>query len=125
MVQASEGGETDGVQCKPGPLDFLYSSSDESSEDDTVVNQVRVAGEGSLAHCARVLIQGVPAHGIIDSGVDTTIMGGTLFKRVATAAQQRKRDFLAADKMPRLYDQRLFTLDGCMDLNLSLRDETM
>ena len=125
MVQASEGGGADGVQCKPGPLDFLYSSSDESSEDDAVVNQVRVADEGSQAHCARVLIQGVHAYGIIDSGVDITIMGGTLFKQVATAAQLRKRDFLAADKMPRTYDQYSFTLDGRMNLDLSLRDKTM
>ena len=113
------------MQCKPGPLDFLYSSSDDSSENDAVVNQVRVADEGSQAHCARVLIQGVHAYGIIDNGVDTTIMGGTLFKQVATAAQLGKRDFLAADKMPRTYDQYSFTLDGCMNLDLSLRDKTM
>ena len=125
MVQASEGGGADGVQCKPAPLDFLYSSSDESSEDDTVVNQVRVADEGSQAHCARVLIQGVHAYGITDNGVDITIMGGTLFKQVATAAQLRKRDFLVVDKMPRTYDQCLFMLDGRMDLDLSLGDKTM
>ena len=88
------------MKRKPSPLDFLYSSSDENSEDDAVVNQVRVAYKGSQAHCARALIQSVHAYGIIDSGADITIMGGTLFKWVATAARLRKRNFLATDKTP-------------------------
>ena len=69
------------------PLDFLFLSSDDEMAD---VLQVRVTDHGSHPHCAKVIIQGVPAYGIIDSGADITIIGGSLFKRVATMAHLKK-----------------------------------
>lgn len=95
------------------------SSSD--SEGDTV----HVQDGGSNTRCVRVLIQGVPAVGIIDSGADITIMGGALFKKVTAVARLRKRDFHKADKIPRGYDQRPFHLDGRMDLDISFQDQIM
>ena len=41
--------------------------------------------------------------GIIDSGADITIIGGELFKKVATGAKLKKRDFKKPDKVPRTY----------------------
>ena len=70
-----------------------------------------------------VLIQGVPAYGIIASRADITIMGGAVFKQMATAARQR--EFMAADKTPRLSDQCSFVLDGRIVLDLSFGDKTM
>ena len=96
-----------------------------ADESDVVVKQLRVADKRSQPHCARVLIQGVSAYGIIDSTADITIMGGALFKQMATAARLKKRDFIAADKTPRTSDQCSFALDGRMDLNLSFGDKTM
>ena len=63
--------------------------------------------------------------GIIDSGADITIIGGSLLKRVATVARLKKRDFRAADKTPRTYNQQPFALDGRMDLDISFGDKTM
>ena len=54
-----------------------------------------------------------------------TIMGGKSFRKVAAAARLKKRDLKKADKMARTYDQTLFTLDGCMDLDLSFGSKTM
>lgn len=54
--------------------------------------------KGSQAQQARVEIQGVPADGVIDSGVDITIVGGSFFKRIA-----RLKNFHKADKVPRTY----------------------
>ena len=52
-------------------------------------------------------------------------MGGVLFKKVATIARLRKRDFMQPDKVPRTYDQRPFQLDGRMDLSIEFNGTTM
>ena len=93
----------------------MHSSSDE--ETPASVKAVHITDKGSIPQCVRVQVQGVPAYGLIDSGADITIMGGVLFKKVATIARLRKRDFMQPDKVPRTYDQRPFQLDGRMDLS--------
>ena len=103
-------------------MEFLYSSD---SKDDSEVQAVRVTNGGSVSQCVRLRIQGVPVFGIIDSRADITIMGGELFKKIAATARLKKRDFQAPDKVPRTYDQQPFTLDGCMDLNVTIGDNTM
>ena len=70
------------------PLDLLYSLSD--GETDQGVRRIQVADKGSQPKCARVLVQGVPAIGIIDSGADITIIGGELFKKVSAGAKLKK-----------------------------------
>ena len=103
-------------------LDFLYSSDD---EQEAGVSVVEVRDHGSQPKCARVEIQGVPVFGVIDSGADITIISGNLFRRVASVAKLRKKDLKPADKVPRNYDQRPFTLHGRMDLDISFAGKTM
>ena len=67
-------------------LDALLLSSSED-EESTQVNTVRITDSGSVTQCVRVQVQGVPAYGLIDSGADITIIGGSLFKKVATVAR--------------------------------------
>ena len=81
------------------PIDLLYSSESESDCDE--VREVCVLDEGSRSQFAHVLVQGVPAEGIVDTGADITIIGRDLFARVAAAARLHKRDFRKADKVPR------------------------
>lgn len=121
-VKAAEGESGSTASKQLDPLELLYSSSE---EEETDVRLVRVSDSGSQTHCAKVQVQGVPAFGIIDSGADITIIGGTLFRKVATVARLRKRDFKKADKTPRAYDQQPFSLDGRMDLDISFGDLTM
>ena len=102
------------------PLDLLYSSSEDSD-----IRTVRVSDQGSHSKCLKVQVQGEPAYGIIDSGADLTIMGGKLFKKVAAAARLKRRDFKKADKTPRTYDRKPFTLNGRMDLDVSFGGVTM
>lgn len=68
-------------------MDLLYSSDSDSGN----VNAVRVQDEGSKPRCARVLVQGVPAYGIVDTAADITIIGGKLFKKVASVARLKKK----------------------------------
>ena len=75
-----------------------------------------------MTQCTKLFVQGVPVYGIIDSGADITIIGGRLFKRVALAARLKKRDFMKLGKTPRTYDQKPFTLEGRMDLNVMFED---
>ena len=105
------------------PMDFLHSSSDK--ETPASLKAVHIMDKGSIPQCVRVQVQGVPAYGLIDSGADITIMGGILFKKVATIARLRKRDFMQPDKVPRTYDQRPFQLDGWMDLSVEFNGTTM
>ena len=70
-------------------------------------------------------LQGVPARGIVDTGADISIMGGELLKRVAAVAWLRKRAFKKADKLPRFYDRKPFTLNGRLDLDITFGDKTM
>ena len=60
---------------------------------------------GSKPQCVRVVVQGVPLYGIVDSAADITIMGGDAFKQVAAAAKLRK-DFKTPDQVPHNYDRR-------------------
>ena len=116
--------ESDSAQ--EGQFQFLQGflcSSDE--EDTTGVKVVRVPDRGSQPQCVKVQVQGVPAYGVLDSGADITIMGGTLFRKVATIARLKRRDLKRPDKTPRNYDQTPFTLDGRMDLDITFNGKTM
>ena len=97
-------------------MDILYSSSDSDNGD---VKTIRVQDEGSKPRCARVLVQGVPAYGIVDTAADITIIGGNLFRKVASVAHLKKKNLKPADKIPRAYDQYPFSLDGRMELMIT------
>ena len=64
---------------------FLWILSDSDSDDG--VKTITVRDEGSASRYAPVLVQGVPAYGIVDTAADITIIGGSLFRKVATVAQ--------------------------------------
>ena len=64
-------------------------------------------------------------YGIVDTGADITMMGGTMFRKVAAVAKLRKKDFKNLDKQPRTYDQRTFILDGIINMEIKLKDKVM
>ena len=81
--------------------------------------------EGSHPHYAEVLVQGVLSQGIIDSGADITIMGASLFQKVAAANRIKKRYFHKPEKVLHIYDQRTFTLHGYLNLDVAFGDKTI
>ena len=82
------------------------------SDDREQVLQIRGDDKGSLPHCIKVEVQGVPMYGIVDSGANITIIGGQMFKKVATVTKLKRRDFKVAYKQLRNYDQKPFELHG-------------
>ena len=68
------------------PLDILFSSDSEEGDVYTVC----VPDCDSKPQSARVLMQGVPVFGIVDTAADITIMGRTL-QKVARAAKLKRR----------------------------------
>ena len=104
---------------------FRSAYGRDNLSDDEEIRQIRLDYQGSKPRHARVEVQGVPAHGIVDSGADITIIGGDLFRQVAAVARLKKRDLKRADREPRTYDQRPFALDGRMDLDISFADAMM
>ena len=105
------------------PEVLLLSSSDEESSARVTI--VRIPDNGSVTRCVKVQVQGVPVYGMIDSGADISIIGGILFKKVATVARLKKRHFKEADRIPQTYDQQQFQLDGRMDLDIAFDEKTM
>ena len=103
-------------------MNYLYSDSD---EEEQAVKTVRVNDTGSILQCAKVLVQGVPAYGIVNSAADITIMGSDPFRKVASVCRLKKRDFKSPDTTLRTYDQKPFTLHGRIDLDLTFGDTTM
>ena len=64
--------------------------------------------------------------GVVDSGADISIIGGTMFKHAAIIAKLCKKDFKPPDKVPRSYDQQPLRLDGQIYLDiLSFHNKTM
>ena len=122
MVQAT-GNATSPAPVPDSPLDCLFSS--ESESDDGEVRRVQVSDTGSQSQSVVVDIEGVPARGIVDTGSDITIIGGQLFKHVATTARLRKKHFKSPDKSPHTYNRQPFSLDGRMDLNVSFGERAM
>lgn len=98
---------------------------DTDSSEEQTVRRLPVDDRGSRPRCTHVEVQGVPVYVIIDSGADITIMGGDMFKKVATVARQQKKNFRPADKTPYNYDRKPFTLDGMMDLDISFGEKTL
>ena len=78
--------------------------------------------KGSHPQSVRVIVAGVPVDGIVDTAADITIVGAETFKRIAAVAKLRKRDLKPADKT---YDQRIFRLDGRLDLDITFQEQTM
>lgn len=52
-------------------------------------------------------------------------MGAELFQKVAAANKIKKKAFHKPDKIPHTYDQRTFTLDGYLQLDISFGEKTM
>ena len=98
----------------------MYSSS---SDSDGEIKAIRVQDKASKPRCACLLVQGVPAYVIIDTAADITIIGRNLFHKVASVAHLKKKNLEPADKIPRAYDQRPFSLYGQMNLVLSFGDK--
>ena len=109
------------ASCNDDPMSYLRSDSDE----DEGVKRVTVEDTGSYPRYVNVLVEGVMLRGVVDTGSDLTIMGKEAFKKVATVARLRKRDFHPADKKAYSYDGKPFSLDGKLNLNLTFGEYTM
>ena len=83
-----------------------------SADEDNEVRIIHVNDQGSQTGQAEVLIQGVPAVGILDSGADITIIGAELFKKIAVTDKVNKKHFKKPDRVPKTYDGHTFSLDG-------------
>ena len=101
-------------------LELLPSDSDEKE-----VKLVHVACPNGQTKCARVLIQGVEASGIVDTGAEITTIGRNLFLTIATTNKLKKHDLKKPDKVPKNYDRKPFTLDGKLELELSFESKAV
>ncbi len=73
----------------PQLLTQLLSSSDSGSESEGV-RLVRVNDGGSRQRYAEVIMEGVPAVGVVDTGAEITIINAKLFTWIAAVAHLKK-----------------------------------
>ena len=106
----------------PALTSYLLSSS--SDEEDGVC-QIRISDSGSCQQHVHVLLGGVPACGVIDSGADITIIGSELFRKVAAATRMKKKQLQTPDRIPYAYDRRPFSLDGKVKLDITFDGKTI
>ena len=86
---------------------------------------MRITDGGSFPQRVRVVLEGVPTVGVVDSGSDITIMGKDLLRHVAAAAKLGRSSLKKVDKVPKTYDGQPFTLHGRVDLNINFEGNTM
>ena len=79
---------TNAITSVTTSLANLLHSSD---SEDGLVNSIRIEDKGSRPRKVIVNLHGLPVQGVIDSGVDITIMNGDTFKKVAAIARLRKK----------------------------------
>ena len=72
---------------------------------------------------ATVNVEGVPVTGIIDTGLDITIISGDMFKIVIAKAGSKKEEFKTADKQAFTYNKQRITLDGWVYTNITFEDK--
>ena len=108
-------------EWNPLLLECLCSSDDGNME----IRQVRISYNGSRQQYVPVQLQGVPTSGAVDSSADITIVGGELFRRVAAVAKLRRSQLKKVDKIPHTYNQKTFSLDGRVDLDLMFNGVTL
>ena len=110
------------TQAPSATLSNLLSSDSDTEEG---VLQIRIDDHGGRQQYADVQIEGVPARGIVDSGAEITIMNGKLLERIAAVTRLKKSRLKPADRIPRTYDRKIFTLDGRLDLDVCFNGVTM
>ena len=94
------------------------------SEEEGEVRLVRVEDHGGEQRYADVLMEGVPASGVIDSGAEISIINGKLFRKIAAVARLKRSQLKPPDQIPKTYDRKVFQLDGRLDLDIGLTMRT-
>ena len=95
------------------------------SEEEGEVRLVRVEDHGAEQRYADVLMEGVPASGVIDSGAEISIINGILFRKIAAVARLKRSQLKPPDRIPKTYDRKVFQLDGRLDLDICFDGLTM
>ena len=62
------------------------------------MTEIRIPDRGSQPQTVGIVVGGVPMDAVVDSGSDITIIGEEMFKKVASVAKLRKRNFKSPEK---------------------------
>ena len=79
----------------------------------------------SEAHCVEVMIEEVPATGVIDTGSDITIIRGDLFYQIVTKAYLKVLSPKAAEQKTFTYEQKPITLDGYIEMKIRFGEKAV
>ena len=75
--------------------------------------------------CVKVLIEGVPVTGLIDTGSDITIIRGDLFCKIVAVAKVEINFIKNVDQGVCTYEQKPMTQDGCIDMKITFGEKNI
>lgn len=132
QVTTSKASPTDQTDANADTADANADTADQDPRayllpdtEEGEVRLVQVPDKGSQPQSAPVIIGKVEAMGIVDTGADITIIGKRLFLTIAAARKLRKDDCRIADKTPRSYYRKPFSLHGMLQLDIQFEDRAM
>ena len=108
-------------QCPQGKTEssgrkLIQTKSSKSSGTRVICTGSRMCTTKSGTRCVEVIIEGVPATGLIDTGSDITIIRGDLFYQIVTEAHLKVQSLKATQQKACTYDQKPISLDGQIDM---------
>ena len=94
-------------QCLTGKFDNNNNNNNKSSKSSgtrVIHTGSQMCTNKSGTYCVKVMIEGVPATGIIDTGSDITIIRGDLFYQIVTKAYLKVLSLKAAEQKTFTYE---------------------
>ena len=115
--------QTAGASHTPN-LTLSHFLSSDSELEDSEIGQIRIDDQGSQQQYVDVLIEGVIARGVVDSGCrDHHHQWKIVWKDSCCCAAEESTE--ACRRVPRTYDRKTSTLDGRLDLDICFDGVTM
>ena len=108
----------------PGKL-TTPSKSQKAPYSKIIHTASKTTGNQTGVHYVKVLIEGVPVTGLIDTGSDITIIRGDLFYKIAAVANLDMCSVKDVGQEVCTYDQKPIALDGCIDMKITFGEKNI
>ena len=108
----------------PGKL-TTQSKSQKTSNSKVIRTASCSSKNQNGVRCVKVLIEGVPVTGLVDTGSDITIIRGDLFYKIAAVAKVEINCIKNVEQRVCTYDQKPMTLDGCIDMKITFGEKIL
>ena len=108
------------------PVKLTTPSKSQKAPNSKIIRTAsETTGNQTGVRCVKVLIEGVPVTGLIDTGSDITIIRGDLFYKIAAVANLDMCSMKDVGQEVCTYDQKPIALDGCIDMKITFGEKNI